>query len=455
MTQAVVQAPRQTVQVKDEVEFVPWGSEDQIKLSIRIVREMVAVPALDRETKQPILPDNRQAMNFMMLCRSRRLNPFEGDAFMVPFWDGRTGQYQWSLITAHNAYLKRAETHPEFDGFESGVILQTEQGEYIEIQGDFVPRTVETEASSERVKVSLVGGWARVHFKTRKIPTYRRAALETFAQSFGQWVKNPSGMIVKVAEADALRSAFPTLLGGLYLKEEIAIESEVTSSLPTEERRPAFARGLPAPSMGGEPAKSVQPAPGKIIQIDQRGRSQEASTKPAALPEQAPPQTQQAAASPKQPKGKGRVITPEPEPEGGFDSAAPATGTTTAPEPTAETTTANTVQEPAPEAAPEQEQGQPEPEQQGQPEGYERAPEELLPQVVDSEGAAVGDVKRLCIQHGVTEHQVMHVLYNRKPAPLARAPQKLRDLATLKLQSLVRNWNTFLPDFEKVPWQAE
>ncbi len=188
------------------MEYVPYGCQDKIKLSISIVKNLIAVP-----TKSGKTCSDKEAMKFLMLCQSKRLNPFEGDCFLIGY-DGRDGVAQFSLITAHQAFLKRAELHPEFDGMKSGIIVQGEEGKLVELEGDF---HVEDQ--------KVVGGWATVYFKNRKIPMTRRLRLKRFQKPFGVWLDDPAGMIVKCAESDALRSSFPTMLGGLYLREEVEL----------------------------------------------------------------------------------------------------------------------------------------------------------------------------------------------------------------------------------------
>lgn len=184
------------------VEFVPFGAADKIKLSIAIVQNIVAV-----KTRSGKTCSEQDAMKFIMLCQAQRLNPFAGDAFLVGY-DGANGA-TFSLITAHQAFLKRAETSPDFDGMTSGIILLVEEGKTVDREGDF-------HLPGEKV----VGGWAKVFHKKRTHPTYRAIRMERFNNGFAQWKVDGAGMIVKCAEADALRSTFPTMLGGLYLREE-------------------------------------------------------------------------------------------------------------------------------------------------------------------------------------------------------------------------------------------
>jgi phage recombination protein Bet len=185
------------------MEFVPFGAEDKIKLSLSIVKNLVAV-----KTKTGKTCTDNEAIKFMMMCQARRLNPFEGDAFLIGY-DNKDGGANFSLITAHQAFLKRAEVNDEYDGMKSGIIVER-SGEMMDLEGDFY-------LPGDKV----MGGWATVFFKNRKQAMHKRIRMERFKKPFGIWQEDSAGMICKCAEADALRSSFPTMLGGLYLKEEV------------------------------------------------------------------------------------------------------------------------------------------------------------------------------------------------------------------------------------------
>jgi len=201
---------QQQLEKKEKVamEYTPFGGDTKIKLTVKIVQDMLCI-----KTKSGKVCNETDAIKFMMLCQARALNPFEGDAFLQGY-DSSDGPV-FSLITAHQAFLKRAEVNSDFDGMESGVIVRDGDGNLKEREGDFYEEGE-----------TLVGGWAKVYFKNRKIPTVRKLRLNTFAKSYGNWKTNPEGMIVKCAEADALRSSFPTKLGGLYIKDELPTDEE-------------------------------------------------------------------------------------------------------------------------------------------------------------------------------------------------------------------------------------
>lgn len=219
MTQPTQQVSK--LNASKEMEFVPFGQADSIKLSVEIVKNLIAVPTRSGKTCS-----DRDAIKFMMLCKAQRLNPFAGDAFLIGY-DGKDGP-TFSLITAHVAFLKRAETHPEYDGMKSGIIVVDGDDLLSDIEGDF-----------HLPKHKVVGGWATVYFKNRKYPITRRVKLSRFQKSFGVWQEDPAGMICKVAEADALRSSFPTLLGGLYMKDEINPDStDIMVEMVAQPRNP-------------------------------------------------------------------------------------------------------------------------------------------------------------------------------------------------------------------------
>jgi hypothetical protein len=153
------------------------------------------------------------------------------------------------LITSHQAILKRAEASSQYDGMESGVIV-LRNDELTERQGDLVLKGE-----------VLVGGWARVHRKDRSIPSYDALNLSTFDKNQSRWNSDKARMIVKCAEASALRKAFPSTLAAMYCKEEMDRDREVVQPVET---RPKADRLLERIVQSGasvstrEPEKTVQ-----------------------------------------------------------------------------------------------------------------------------------------------------------------------------------------------------
>jgi len=213
-TTAIANKPPETV-----ISYVPLGESESISLTLSRVKQFLCLP-----TRSGKMPTDEQVIKYMMLCKAQSLNPWVNDAYLVGY-DGKDGP-QFSLITAHQAFLKRAEASHEFDGLESGVVVL--RGETItERQGDMVlPGEV------------LVGGWARVHRRDRSVPSFDSLALKTFDTGRSRWAADPAGMIVKCCEASALRKAFPSTLAAMYCKEEMERNRETQSDpVPAVEAR--------------------------------------------------------------------------------------------------------------------------------------------------------------------------------------------------------------------------
>lgn len=306
---AVAPRQQQSVQVQEargEIQYVPFAAADPIKLSIAIVKKWLCKP-----TKSGAICTDSDAMRFMMMCQARRLNPFEGDAHLVGY-DGKNGP-EFSLITAHQALAKRAEPQPSFKGIDSGVIVSPGwecracesgfktlsdgamvrcqfcrgTGVIDEVQGDMVPPNQK-----------LVGGWAHLERSDRSIPIHRRLNVEAYRPAYANkfWEQNPAGQIVKCAEADALRSAYPTLVGGLYTEGEsgfamVAKEIGGSATAPAALAPPQQSKRLTAPAAmpraGGNKPTLVEepiaaPAPDEQAESDM-------GLAPAAAPLPTPP----------------------------------------------------------------------------------------------------------------------------------------------------------------------
>lgn len=426
----IVQAQSQVpaaVQAKSEVEFVAFGSEDKIKLNLAVIRNYVATP-----TREGDLPDERNCMRFMMLCRSRRLNPFDGDAFMIGFRKGNFDPpvIEWSLITSQSAFMKRAELHPEFDGFESGVIVKDAEDRIIEREGDLLWNGDE-----------LIGGWCNVHFKTRKFPCRKKVQLSTYRKNFGVWVTDPAGMICKVAEVHALRDAFPTSLGGLLLREEMqAVDIEAQVIATQESKRPEFSRGLPSTEMKEAPAthsvrKGEKPAPGTLK------RAQDEKPPVSTPPGQQTPQASPAAsATPANSASAGSPDDGQTGSEPTEEELEAAAGATTSRNETQTSAAAagptgapTTTPTPAPVAA-------------ASPSGPKNDPATFKPK--EGESIPLTSVRRWLHTEAKSETELMAVLVANKAA---KPGQKLNELSEPKIDNVYKARATLLTQMNQQP----
>lgn len=155
---------------------------------------------------------------FLQLCEHRKLNPFIKEAYLIKYNNSPA-----TLVVGKDAFTKKAEEHPEFNGFEAGVIV--EQDGVIEYRPGQLVRKGE----------ELIGGWAQVHRKDRQYPYRSEVSLREYVATTrdkvsGQerptqmWAKLPATMIRKVALVQALREAFPSDLGGCYDQAEMGVQ---------------------------------------------------------------------------------------------------------------------------------------------------------------------------------------------------------------------------------------
>lgn len=167
---------------------------------------------------------------FVHLCRGQGLNPFLKEIYLIKF-----GTQPATFVVSKEAFLKRAEANPQYDGSESGIIVLNKDGELIERKGGFFLK------DSEQV----VGGWAKVYRKDRKYPSDVQVTFEEYAGRTkdgnlnSNWANRPATMIKKVALVQALREAFPNDLNNLYTEEEQGdIQMPMVDTTPIEQPKP-------------------------------------------------------------------------------------------------------------------------------------------------------------------------------------------------------------------------
>lgn len=304
MTEQTAVAEKPAPKSERELVYVPMGEQKEVRLTINQVRKFLTTP-----TKAGVVPTDEQVVQFMMLCEARQLNPWVGDAYLVGF-DGRDGA-QFSLITAVQALLKRAESHPAYDGMEHGVVVREESGAVSFRDGSFVlPEEI------------LLGGWATVYRKDRSRPERAIVNIETYHTHRSRWEADPAGMIEKVAIAASLRRMFPTQTGGLYLHEEFQENGGVDTSVQAPARglnaitqRLQAQHALPAPNVVDVTAttkpietRQLEPAkqkakPAQPTQGTHQGQQEQVPT-PQAAPNQYSAQAKAEVAAKKKSKSK-------------------------------------------------------------------------------------------------------------------------------------------------------
>jgi len=215
----------------NKIEF----SEEQINL----VRSQIAPKASDQELKL-----------FLYQCKRTGLDPLTRQIYAIHRWNGTQKKEVMTIQTSIDGFRVVAERSGDYGG-------QSEP-EFIEKDGKLVACkiTVFRFRGDQRYPASVgVAYWDE----------YKQTDKE--GKVIGLWAKMPRVMLSKVAEALALRKAYPQDLSGLYTAEEmeqapiaqptVDIEAEVVTEPPAKE---------PAKTTV---AKTKQPTPEELEAIDQ------------------------------------------------------------------------------------------------------------------------------------------------------------------------------------------
>lgn len=220
-------------------------------------REVRMTPGMVKKYLVSGNPDavtDQEIMMFMMLCKNAGLDPWLREAYCIKYGNSQPA----TLVVGKEAFQKRADAEPAFDGQEAGIIVLDADGKLQRREGTLL-----------LADETLLGGWAKVYRKDRSHPSVAECSLSEYigrkkdGSINGQWGGKPATMIRKVALVQALREAFPARLGALYTSEEKGVEEPVEApftEIPDEpEEAPQPARRLqePRPMM----AAPQQPAP--------------------------------------------------------------------------------------------------------------------------------------------------------------------------------------------------
>ena len=152
--------------------------------------------------------DSELAM-LVTMAKHQNLNPFLKEIYFIKY-----GTAPAQFVVSRDAYRKRAQKDPNFNGIKAGVIVESEDGSIEKLDGAFKKKTQ-----------VLIGAWCEVQMKNLDYPIYVAVSYDEYVQmKNGQpnsmWSNKPMTMLVKVAESQALRMAFPEM-SGTYSEEEL------------------------------------------------------------------------------------------------------------------------------------------------------------------------------------------------------------------------------------------
>lgn len=160
--------------------ITPIAPREFTEREVSLIRDTVARGATVEEFKL-----------FLYRCQHMGLDPLKpGQIHFVKY-----GTSPGSIIVGREGFRSRAARTGKHTGTKLGV-LRDEQGR-------------------------CIGAWCEVYRADWTHPAREEVSLSEYNTGKAQWAKMPETMIKKVAEAAALRMAFPDELGGLYVREEM------------------------------------------------------------------------------------------------------------------------------------------------------------------------------------------------------------------------------------------
>lgn len=164
---------------------------------LKVVKDTVAKGASDAELAM-----------FLELASRYQLDPFSKEIWCIKY-GGASGPA--TIMTGRDGYLAIANRHPAYRGMASDVVRE----------GDtFARKGVDVEHAYGAKRGVLIGAYALVYRSDRDLPAFFFAPFAEYsAGKGGNWKTYPTAMIVKVAEAMALKRAFS--ISGLVTDEEV------------------------------------------------------------------------------------------------------------------------------------------------------------------------------------------------------------------------------------------
>lgn len=150
---------------------------------------------------------------FLYRCKSMGFDPLKpGQIHFVKYGNG-----SGTIVVGIDGFRARAMRSGKLNGIARGVIRDA--------------------------KGACIGAWAEVRRKDWDAPARIEVALAEYTTGRGPWQKMPETMIQKVAEAAALRMAFPDDLGGVYAQEEMD-QAEARGSMQIVPEQPSDEDGI-------------------------------------------------------------------------------------------------------------------------------------------------------------------------------------------------------------------
>jgi len=169
---------------------------------------------------------------FLHYAQKTGLDPFSRQIYMIGRWDSRTGGNKYTIQSSIDGLRIIAQRSGEYAG-QTQPMWCGDDGVWTDVWLKPQPPTA--------AKIGIYRqNFVEPLYAVATIASYMPTTKDGKPQ--GLWAKMPDVMLAKVAEALALRKAFPNDLSGIYVSEEMeqATPATVPASQPTIELQSAM-----------------------------------------------------------------------------------------------------------------------------------------------------------------------------------------------------------------------
>lgn len=216
------------------------------------------MPLSEREIQALICPlaTTTEALMFLKFCRAHGLNPFLKEVHLIKYSSNDAAQ----IVIGIQALIRRADDTPDYEGYESGVIVKDQGGKTTRRPGSFYE-------DDEK----LIGAWA-TSYSSRKRPLPVTVKFSEYDKGQALWKTKPGTMIEKCAIAQALRRMCPKVEDLFQRAQGMTVQVMDAEDLPDlVEEPPQLAEPEEAPTDAPEAASEAAPTQGERPRLDNIG----------------------------------------------------------------------------------------------------------------------------------------------------------------------------------------
>jgi len=211
ITKEDVIEPGAVVAIVPDQPIVPIDYKTKLtKAQIDLIKNTIAKGATDDELKM-----------FMYVCERTKLDPFTKQIHLVPRWDSKLGKEVRTPIVGIDGLRSVAERTGSYAGNDDPIFDDENEPKKATV-------TVYKIVQGVRSPFTATARWDQY------VPMAKDKKTGDLYIASPLWKKMPHLMLGKCAEALALRKAFPAVMSGLYVQEEMHQASAALENRPQD-----------------------------------------------------------------------------------------------------------------------------------------------------------------------------------------------------------------------------